>query len=302
MNRQEYIKQNGTDERFDFMMESVVRTLSQKALEMVHGDRPVERWLKPDGTHITEVDIALNKLFIDLVERRFPDDIVWGEELQNEERDLQLADDRWVWSLDPIDSTRSLVESLESNRFKDNTSTILASATPPGEKAPVVGVIHSPFRPRQETAFARGGESYYQATNTSGPRRLWINRGHHPRIMDGVERFESSSWSGATPDLQHFGELMPYARKINHQLFMAAVALGDVDVSVFPGPSHPHDVAPGALIVHNANGDVRTFDNIPFHKVDWREDDAIRGVVAAARPQLSRAVVQTVNESQAIQS
>lgn len=299
MNKLERIKQNGTDERFDFMMESIVHVLSRKALEMVHGDRSVERWLKPDGTHITEVDIALNELFIDMVERRFPTDIVWGEELQNTERDLRLADDRWVWSLDPIDSTRSLVESLESGRFKDNTSTILASATPPGEKTPAVGVIHSPFRPRKATAFAHDGESYYQATNTPGPRRLWINRRHQPRAIDEVERFESSSWKGATPDLQHFGELMPYARKINHQLFMAAVALGDVDVSVFPGPSHPHDVTPGALIVHNAGGDVRTFDNLSFYEVDWREDDVIRGVVASARPELGIAVVEEMRDIEA---
>lgn len=294
MNKLERIKQNETDQRFDFMMESVVHTLSRKALEMVHGDKPVERWLKPDGTHITEVDIALNKFFIEMVERQFPNDIVWGEELQNAPRDLNLADDRWVWSLDPIDSTRALVESLDSHRFRDNTSTILASATPPGEKIPVIGVVHSPFRPRTATAFAHDGGSYYEASNTPGPRLLRINRSVQPRRLDEIERFESSSWKGADPDLSQFGELIPYARKINHQLFIAAVALGDVDVSVFPGPSHPHDVAPGALIVHNAGGDVRTFDNVQFHKVDWREDNAIRGVVASARPELGNAVVQEV--------
>lgn len=296
MDKLERIKQNETDKRFDFMMESVVHTLSRTALGMIHGDKPVERWLKLDGTHITEVDIALNKLFIKMVEEQFPDDIVWGEEIQNMPRDMRLAETRWVWSLDPIDSTRSLVEGLESKRFKDNTSTILASATPPGEMAPVIGVVHSPFRARTETAFAHNGNSYYQALNTPRPRLLRIDRAGQPREISQIERFESSSWKGATPDLQHFGELMPYARKINHQLFMAAVALGDVDVSVFPGPSHPHDVAPGALIVHNAGGDVRTFDNIPFRQVDWREDNVIRGVVATARPQLGINVVNAVND------
>jgi fructose-1,6-bisphosphatase/inositol monophosphatase family enzyme len=280
--------------RFEF-----IRTLSQKALGIIdRGD--VAMWLKDDGTHVTEIDIALNKLFIELVEQRFPKDLVWGEELQNTEKDIRLAEDRWVWSLDPIDSTRSLVESLKSEpqRFKDNVSTILASATPPGEIAPVIGVVHSPFRTQKATAYAHGGRSFYQTSSTSEPKLLQVNRVFAPRSIEQIERFESSSWRGASPDLQHFGELVPFARKINHQLFMAAVALGDVDSSTFPGPSHPHDVAPGALIVHNAGGHVRTFNNKTFREVDWREDDAINGVVATVRGELAEAIVERVNETQ----
>lgn len=279
-----------TGARFEFMMEAVVQKLSQKALEIIDRGN-VDMWLKPDSTHITEIDITLNKLFIELVEQRFPGDIVWGEELQNIEKNITNAEGRWVWSLDPIDSTRSLVESLKSNpqRFKDNTSTILASATPPGEIAPVISVVHSPFRSQKATAYARDSKAFYETSNTPTPRIIHVNADRAPRRVEDIERFESSSWKNAVPNLANFGENIPYARRINHQLFMAAVALGDVDVSVFPGPSHPHDVTPGALIVHNAGGTIRTFKNESFEQVDWRKDP-VAGVIATVRPELAEAV------------
>lgn len=290
MSRAETIKHEA-GARFEFMM-TAVEALGQRAVTMTQGD--VLCWKKPDNTHVTEIDLTLNREFIEMAAAEFPDDLVWGEEESNSEKyDTSLAEQRWLWSIDPIDSTRSLVESIQAKRLKDNTSTILLSATPPGNLQPVMGVVHSPFRSTTSTAYAHEGRAYYVTPQMPAPMQLTAERLRHtPLRLEDVERFESSSWKGSVPDLREFGELLPSARKVNHRLFMASVALGDVDISVFPGPSHPHDVAPGALIVHNAGGDVRSFDGMPYSEIDWRVD--VPGVVCTATPELSQKVIERV--------
>lgn len=283
--------------RYDFMMESV-RTLGELAWRMIDDGNVVVR-TKPDGTLVTNVDETLNDVFIERVEAAFPGDLVWGEERWNAEKnDIQAADRHPLWLIDPIDGTKGFVRSYDNKRFTENTSSIMVTHFMPGEMVPTMSVIHNPFQDQAVTISAHSGRTFYHTSDAPEPMTVNLDRTRAPQRLDDVQRFEQTHWRVATPDLDEFRTLIPRARLTDHQLFMGSVALGDVDVSVFPGPSNPHDVAPGALIVHNAGGDVRTFDNEPFALIDWRKFP-ISGTVGTAHARLGRQVVDAVMQRQA---
>jgi 3'-phosphoadenosine 5'-phosphosulfate (PAPS) 3'-phosphatase len=285
--------------RYEFMMDTVY-AFGDKALDMINtGD--VEVFIKPDQTKVTTVDKKLNRLFIERVEDRNKSDIVWGEEEINEERKIELINNRWLWLIDPIDGTSGFWRSYQNKRFKENTSTIMITGFAPGETTPTMSVIHNPFQDQKVTISAVGGFSFYQTENALMPKMLLLDRANAPIRLQDVRRYEQTDWRDATPELSNFRQIVPYARSVDHQLFMGSVALGDVDVSLFPGPSNAHDVAPGALILHNAGGYVRTFgkEKYNYHEVDWRKND-IEGTVGTVHPILGYNVVKKVLEQNAL--
>lgn len=282
--------------RYDFMMRSM-RTLGDIALQMIE-DRVVVARLKPDGTVVTNVDDRLNNTFIDMARTELPGDLVWGEEASNSEKNnLALADKRSLWIIDPIDGTKGFMRSYDAGRFSDNNSTIMVTQFMPGQTIPTMSGIYNPFQDQKRMISAHSGQTFYETDDALDPQVIRVDQCRAPRNMADVQRFEQTHWKVATPDLDDFQKLVPRARITNHQLFMGSVALGDVDVSVFPGPSNPHDVAPGALILHNAGGDVRTFANEPFEQVDWRRFP-VNGTVGTVNPILGQEVVRTVMKSQ----
>lgn len=280
--------------RYDFMMESV-QAMGELALDMVKSEQVFVE-TKPDGTLVTTVDKTLNDVFIEQVEPF--GDLVWGEERSNSKKnDIRQAAGKWLWLIDPIDGTKGFWRSYMNKRFSENTSSIMVTGFAPGETTPTMSVIHNPFQDQEVTISAYNGQTFYQTSDASEPMPVRLDLRNAPKTLDEVRRFEQTHWRVATPDLDDFHKLIPRARLVDHQLFMGSVALGDVDVSVFPGPSNPHDVAPGALILHNAGGDVRTFANEPFADVDWRRFP-ISGTVGTARPELGREVVGTVMQQE----
>lgn len=284
------VRSSDVAKRYEFMMDSV-QELGKIAWEMINDERVVVR-TKPDGTLVTNVDETLNEVFIERAEEF--GDIVWGEERSNTEKnDTSLVENSWLWLIDPIDGTKGFWRSYGNKRFSENTSSIMVTGFAPGETLPTMSVIHNPFQKQEVTISAHSGQTFYHTSDAPEPVAVQIDHQSTPKTLEAVQRFEQTHWRVATPDLDDFRTLVPRARLVDHQLFMGSVALGDVDVSVFPGPSNPHDVAPGALILHNAGGDVRTFANEPFETVDWRVFP-IQGTVGTANPQLSRMVVEKV--------
>lgn len=278
--------------RYEFMMESV-RALGELAWQMID-TKDVVRRIKADGTVVTNVDETLNDTFIEWVEAEFPGDLVWGEERSNSAKnDISLADKHPMWLIDPIDGTKGFVRSYDADRFTENTSSIMVTHFMPGETVPTMSNIYNPFQDQKMMISAHSGKTFYETSAAPEPFMKNVNRHQAPQRLEDVQRFEQTHWRIATPDLDDFQQLIPRARIMSHQLFMGSVALGDVDVSVFPGPSNPHDVAPGALILHNAGGDVRTFANESFHQVDWRRYP-ISGTVGTVHPRLGHEVVKTV--------
>lgn len=253
---------------------------------------------KPDGSKVTTADIALNEYFIEMMAEHFPNDLVWGEEgcsiedgLAGCRGDLEIANTRWMWLLDPIDGTSGFWRAYKNDDTSDCTSAIMITGFAPGATTPTLSAVHSPFMRYQSTTVASEhlGTQYY-TTRHSEPRTVLLPDASGPQSVDGVQRFEENYWKGSVPNLQVMADMMPYARKVRTSSIGAAMsrlALGDIDIVAFPGPANPHDVAPGALIAHKAGAVVQTLEGTPYKAVDWRVGP-IAGAVATANEELGQ--------------
>lgn len=271
------------ERRYDFLRNTHVE-LGEIALEMIQEEVPVE--YKEDESPVTLIDKLLNKKFIQMVEGEFSDDLVWGEEEANSEiGDTQAAEHVWVWVVDPIDGTKKLVEALQTRKFNQCTTTMLAAAFAPGETAPTISGVYSPFQRKKlmvSTSPHNGTELW---TPGQSSRRIVVPRG--PMDIEDVNRYEYSSWGEG---LKKLDDMMPLARRVRTQTRMASVALGDTDLTITPNPSHPHDVLPGAHSVMGAGGTILSLKGQQYEDIDWRIDP-INGVVATVEPVLAEQLI-----------
>lgn len=260
-----------TQRRYEFMLKSA-HLLGKRALRMI-GQGSIEMELKADGTKVTTADTDLNDQFIKLMDREFPGDLVWGEEGSNSEKgNLTEADRNWMWLIDPIDGTSGFWRSYQSRNFQECTSSVMITGFAPGEARPTLSVVHNPFHQQQSTFAASPEGTFYYTKRARGPKRLALPR-IAPRSVAEVNRYEENCWQGAQHNLRVMPEMMPYARKIRTSstgLAMGRLALGDIDIVAFPGPSNPHDVAPGALLAHRAGAVVRDLCGRDYRDIDWR--------------------------------
>ena len=67
----------------------------------------LKRWTKPDGSHVTEGDLAINALFEERLKPARPG-YGWLSE-ETPDAPARLAQDR-LWIIDPIDGTRAFIE------------------------------------------------------------------------------------------------------------------------------------------------------------------------------------------------
>lgn len=281
--------------RHDFIKEAA-ELLGKRALRLFHS-RKITMDYKPDGSKVTTADLALNEYYIELMAEHFPDDLIWGEEGYNisdgefgSRGDLEAANRRWMWLLDPIDGTSGFWRAYESDDTSNCTSAVMITGFAPGATTPTLSAVHSPFMRHQTTTVASDhfGTEYY-TTRNDVPRLVKL-RGLGPASIEQAERFEENYWQGSTPDLRVMADMMPYARKVRTSSVGAAMsrlALGDIDIVAFPGPANPHDVSPGALIAHKAGAVVQTPEGQPYTEVDWRVGP-IAGMVATQNAALGQ--------------
>ena len=93
-----------THDLLDFAVDAA-RQAGEVALSLFQSGVGVE-W-KSDGSPVTVADRAAEELLRQLIERRFPDHAVFGEELGETSRD---STHRWI--IDPIDGTQSFIRGV----------------------------------------------------------------------------------------------------------------------------------------------------------------------------------------------
>jgi histidinol-phosphatase len=126
-------------EALDFAVELAWRA---GRVALAHYQTGVAVEAKPDTSPVTEADRAAERVLRELIETRFPDDGIVGEEYGTLRQD---AERRWI--LDPIDGTRSFVSGVP----------LFGSLVALEERGtPVVGVMHFPGL--GETVYAAAGE------------------------------------------------------------------------------------------------------------------------------------------------
>ena len=114
---------------------------------------------KPDGSEVTEADVAAERAMRQAIAQRFPDHAVLGEE--DGASGPELAEFRWI--LDPIDGTASFVLGLPL------FGTLVALLR---EDVPVVGVMHFPAL--GETVWAAQGQGCWFRANDGTEARVHV--------------------------------------------------------------------------------------------------------------------------------
>ena len=178
-------------------------------------------YVKPDGSPVTDADLASDRIFREMLKSAFPGDAILTEEGVDDEARL-LA--KRVWIVDPIDGTQQFVN--RTGEFDVLISLI-------EEGVPVVGVLLQPTTGRYLAA-ARGNGALLGEYETE--RHFKFDRvpdEHTPRL-------ETSSWLNVPDSL-------PGLARISERLGAAIPdisACGIVPRHLIP-PSNHHDVLIG---------------------------------------------------------
>jgi len=196
--------------------------------------------LKPDGTEVTEADLAVEELVRTELTRRYPGDEVYGEEAGTSGGS---SGRRWV--VDPIDGTyyfaRRIPLFTTQLAFED-------------EHGPAIGIIHEPVA--QQTIYAGRGLGCWRSTGTAVvPTRVGTRSKLHGSRTAMVN---PGTWSEELLTALH--------RKVFLQTTGDTVGLvtGRVDAVVIAGgPMGYEDLAPLPVIVAEAGGRITSLTGAP---------------------------------------
>jgi histidinol phosphatase-like enzyme (inositol monophosphatase family) len=210
---------------------------------------PVDVKQGPVWDPVTEGDRAGERVIRRLIEERYPDHGIVGEEYG-----VKDARSGFTWILDPIDGTRSFVCGMPT------WATLIGLSF---EDRPVLGLMNQPFV----------GEMYF-----GNPEGAWLaHRGEtRPiRTRSGV-RLAGATIGTTAPELYRsitdqtaFQRLRAKATMTRYGgdcYFFAVMAAGHIDVAMDAG-LQPYDIAPLLPIVAGAGGAY----------AEWTGGDAARG-------------------------
>lgn len=216
----------------------------------------------PSGTFdpVTEADRAAERAIRGMIEQRFPEHGIAGEEFED-----RPASGSFSWSLDPIDGTRSFMCGLPT------WVTLIALLE---DGAPVMGVIDAPVL--DETYFGFGGEAW-----------VFLKGVRMPLRASDCTRLSHARFSSTEPTLDRVRESVRVTRFGYDGYAYARLAAGTLDLVIESGLK-PHDYNALIPVIRAAGG----------HIGDWKGgSDLTQGnVVAAATAELYEAAVALLSE------
>lgn len=179
---------------------------------------------KADGSPVTEADTEAERVMRELIQARYPDHGIMGEE-----QDDVNPDAEWCWVLDPIDGTSSFALGLPT------FGTLIALLR---NGHPILGVINMPGL--KETVYAELGSGCWYLNRLGDLERVHVSQG-----ADRVEEAYLSTTGLYNTDVDPRGEdavpsmsaLIREARKfrfVGDCLQHAWVARGMLDGAVDP--------------------------------------------------------------------
>jgi myo-inositol-1(or 4)-monophosphatase len=190
---------------------------------------------------VTAADRAAETAMRALIRKTFPDHGIVGEEFGPER-----ADAEYVWTLDPIDGTKSFIAGMPA------WGTLIA-LTRRGE--PVFGMMHQPFTCEHFTG--DGGAAHYRGP--AGARELHVRActalndavlyTTSPMLMNGADRAAFARVEEAVRLSRYGGDCYAYCM----------LAAGHIDL-VIETELKPHDVLPLIPIIAGAGGIVTAWD------------------------------------------
>jgi myo-inositol-1(or 4)-monophosphatase len=227
------------------------------SLALSYFNRPLAIKRKPDGTTVTEADLAIDALLAARLKSARPDYGWLSEESLENERRLQAAR---VWIADPIDGTQAFVKGADD-------WTIALCLVEDG--APVLSAVVNPVRNEFYEARAGAG-AFLNGLRISVSGRTGLEGA---RIAASPRPRNNGTWKPPWPGAVHVG--------VNSSIYrLALVACGLADVSFALNPKWEWDIAAGALLVMEAGGTATTKSGTPltFNSAEAR----VPGLIAAA--------------------
>jgi myo-inositol-1(or 4)-monophosphatase len=206
---------------------SALREAGRVALDF-HGKNP-KKWNKPDGTVVTEADIAVDDLLKSTIIKARPDD-GWLSEESPDTAD-RLSKSR-LWIVDPIDGTRA---------FSDGTRFWGIGVALTENGAPILSGIYCPVDDVLYHAVKGGGafRNNERLTSSESSGHVIVPRlAALPVEASGFATQISSSW----PMLLRF----------------ALIAEGHNAAAISLGNKQDWDLAAGVLLVTESGGKVTT--------------------------------------------
>lgn len=231
---------------------SAVRAAGDLALRMMR--QGVKHWRKPDGSPVSEGDIAVDALLKERLAAARPG-YGWLSE-ETPDSTARLSRDT-IWVADPIDGTRAFISA------KENWGVAVALAH---KGRAILGAVYCP--PTDEFFSAIAGQGAF----LNGERLTLAEDASlaGARIAGSKGALRQLSAYGITPDM---------SGSLPLQLRLAHVAAGRLDGAVSTGPKNDWDLAAGDLLVREAGGLAGDLSGKPF--VYNRPEPWQQGMIAA---------------------
>ncbi len=230
---------------------------------------------------VTEADKAVERRLRELIEERFPEHAIMGEEF------APLAGahgNNYCWLIDPIDGTRSFISGVPA------WGVLLALLY---KDQPLLGVMHQPYL----------NETFVGLLNPN-EQQAWFFKDqvllNQPLSVSRVESLERAILFSTHPEIfEHIpGALERYQAVADRCKLMryggdcycyCLLAMGQIDL-VIEADLQDYDILPLVPIVEAAGGVISTWDGEPVR--------AGGQVIAAATPELHQQALRVLNEQQ----
>ena len=233
MTNAENISTAGFEAKADLeLMRHAVKEAGQLALEFF-GDRANDKWLKDDGTFVSEADMALDKLLHQrLLEDRM--DYAWLSE--ETEDDLVRLTKSHVWIVDPIDGTRAFLH--DKPHWVVSVALVVDGIVQ-------MGCLYNPVKEEYfEAVLGNGATLNGQKIEINGRKEI-----EGATIISAPGRFKSKIWPTPWPPVKSY--------MVNSVAYrMALVACNKADALLTLSGKSDWDLAAADLLVREAGGMV----------------------------------------------
>jgi myo-inositol-1(or 4)-monophosphatase len=198
--------------------------------------------LKPDGSMVTDADIAIQEHLATAIARDFPDDAVVGEEGQPQDGRSETL---YSWVIDPVDGT---------NNFGRGLPGFSVSIGVLRNRQPFAGAVYDPITRWLFTACAGRGAWLNERSLRTRPAPL--SRSSLVSIRTPME-------DGVPPFVEEWLRRYRLRRFGSTALHLCYVALGALDL-VYDHRASLWDIAGAAPILLEAGGVLTTTDGAPL--------------------------------------
>ncbi|MGE3876218.1 MAG: histidinol-phosphatase [Parvibaculaceae bacterium] len=217
---------------------------------------------------VTEGDRAGERVMRAMIEERYPDHGIHGEEYG-----LKPSRSGYTWVLDPVDGTRAFISGMPT------WATLIGLNF---EDRPVVGVMNQPFVGETFYGNPDGAWSLHQGTTVKLKTRAARPLAQAAFTTTAPELYRSAAEKAVLKRLSEATQLTRYG---GDAYFFCVLAAGQTDLAL-DAHMQPYDIAPLMPIIEGAGGIVTT----------WERKPAAQGgnVIAASSPEIYEAALALI--------